>query len=44
MLRGLGREAEAKAKLEEALLLPDRVLSHYLSRAALAEPGGTSRP
>ena len=36
MLRALGREAEAKAKLREALLLPDKVMSHYLSRAALA--------
>jgi hypothetical protein len=41
MLAALGRHAEARAKLEEALLLPDKVLSHYLSRRALAEPGGS---
>jgi tetratricopeptide (TPR) repeat protein len=39
-LRALGRHAEAEAKLREALLLPDKMMSHYLSRAALA---GTSR-
>jgi tetratricopeptide (TPR) repeat protein len=32
----LGREKEARAKLREALLLPDKMMSHYLSRAALA--------
>jgi tetratricopeptide (TPR) repeat protein len=36
MLRALGRQAEADAKLREALLLPDKLMSHYLSRAALA--------
>jgi tetratricopeptide (TPR) repeat protein len=40
MLRELGREAEAEAKLREALLQPDKVMSHYLSRAALADGGG----
>ena len=35
MLRALGREGEAQAKLREALLLPDRVMSHYLARQAL---------
>jgi tetratricopeptide (TPR) repeat protein len=40
MLKALGREAEAEAKLRQALLLPDKVMSHYLSRAALAEAGG----
>jgi hypothetical protein len=35
MLRALGRESEAQAKLREALLLPDRVMSHYLARQAL---------
>jgi tetratricopeptide (TPR) repeat protein len=35
MLRALGRESEAKAKLREALLLPDRMMSHYLAREAL---------
>jgi tetratricopeptide (TPR) repeat protein len=35
MLRALGREAEAKAKLREALLLPDRMMSHHLAREAL---------
>lgn len=37
MLQALGRDAEARAKLREALLLPDKLMSHYLSRAALAE-------
>lgn len=36
-LRALGRDEEGKAKLREALLLPDKVMSHYLSRRALAE-------
>jgi len=40
MLRVLGRDAEAEAKLREALLLPDKLMSHYLSRAALAEARG----
>jgi tetratricopeptide (TPR) repeat protein len=40
MLRALGREAEAEVKLREALLLPDKLMSHYLSRAVLAEAGG----
>ena len=35
MLRALGRETESKAKLHEALLLPDRLMSHYLAREAL---------
>jgi tetratricopeptide (TPR) repeat protein len=35
MLRALGREKEADAKLREALLLPDRIMSHYLAREAL---------
>ena len=35
-LSALGRETEARAKLREALLLPDKMMSHYLSRAALA--------
>jgi tetratricopeptide (TPR) repeat protein len=39
LLRILGREAEARERFREALLLPDRLMSHYLSRAALAEPG-----
>jgi tetratricopeptide (TPR) repeat protein len=39
MLKALGRQAEAEAKLRQALLLPDKVMSHYLSRAALAEGG-----
>jgi hypothetical protein len=45
-LQALGREAEARAKLREALLLPDKMMSHYLSRAALAAspaPADTSR-
>ena len=37
MLRALGREAEAQAKLREALLLPDRIMSHYLARQARVE-------
>jgi tetratricopeptide (TPR) repeat protein len=37
LLRILGREAEANERFREALLLPDRLMSHYLSRAALAE-------
>jgi len=36
-LRALGRESDAEAKFREALLLPDKVMSHYLSREALAE-------
>jgi tetratricopeptide (TPR) repeat protein len=40
MLKALGRDAEAGAKLRQALLLPDKVMSHYLSRAALAETRG----
>jgi tetratricopeptide (TPR) repeat protein len=35
-LQALGREPEARAKLREALLLPDKMMSHYLSRAALS--------
>jgi tetratricopeptide (TPR) repeat protein len=38
-LQALGRDADARAKLREALLLPDKMMSHYLSRAAL-HPGG----
>ncbi|HEY3121419.1 MAG TPA: hypothetical protein VGL15_12390, partial [Vicinamibacteria bacterium] len=38
-LHALGREEEARAKLREALLLPDKVMSHYLARAALASEG-----
>jgi tetratricopeptide (TPR) repeat protein len=34
-LLALGREKEGRAKLREALLLPDKMMSHYLSRAAL---------
>jgi tetratricopeptide (TPR) repeat protein len=41
MLLALGRDEEARGKLEEALRLPDRILSHYLSRAALARKGGS---
>jgi len=37
-LLALGREEEGRAKLREALLLPDKMMSHYLSRAALAGP------
>jgi tetratricopeptide (TPR) repeat protein len=40
MLKALGREEEAEVKLRQALLLPDKVMSHYLSRAALAATGG----
>ncbi len=40
MLLALGRDAEADAKLRQALLLPDKAMSHYLSRAALADGGG----
>jgi tetratricopeptide (TPR) repeat protein len=36
-LRALGREDEAQARLREGLLLPDKLLSHELARAALAE-------
>jgi tetratricopeptide (TPR) repeat protein len=35
MLRALGNENEGEAKLREALLLPDQLLSHYLAREAL---------
>jgi len=40
-LRALGREAEARERLEEALYLPDKLMSHYLSRAALRQEGPT---
>jgi tetratricopeptide (TPR) repeat protein len=40
MLQALGRPREAEVKLREALLLSDKVLSHYLSRRALAGEGG----
>jgi len=40
MLQALGRDEEAHSKLREALLLPDKLMSHYLSRGALAEPQG----
>jgi len=40
MLKALGRDTEARAKLRQALLLPDKAMSHYLSRAALSEIGG----
>lgn len=36
ILRALGRDAEAKERFREALLLPDQLMSHYLSREALA--------
>jgi tetratricopeptide (TPR) repeat protein len=36
ILRALGREREAKERFREALLLPDQLMSHYLSREALA--------
>ena len=36
LLRALGREDEARARFREALLLPDQLMSHYLSREALA--------
>ena len=39
-LRELGRDDDARAKLREALLLPDKMMSHYLSRAALAAMSG----
>ena len=42
-LQALGRHAEAEAKLREALLLPDKMMSHYLSRAALAAGPGYTR-
>jgi len=35
LLRALGREEQAKASLEEALLAPDRQFSHYIARTAL---------
>jgi tetratricopeptide (TPR) repeat protein len=37
-LQTLGRDVESRAKLREALLLPDKMMSHYLSRVALAAP------
>ena len=37
LLRALGREDEARARLRKALLLPDQRLSHFLARRALAE-------
>ncbi len=36
VLRALGREKEATASLEESLRRPDRRMSHYLARRALA--------
>jgi tetratricopeptide (TPR) repeat protein len=41
-LRALGREKEARARLREALTLPDKLMSHYQSRAALRE--GDAKP
>jgi tetratricopeptide (TPR) repeat protein len=35
-LKALDRDDQARAKLREALLLPDKMMSHYLSRAALS--------
>jgi tetratricopeptide (TPR) repeat protein len=35
-LLALGEKSAGRAKLREALLLPDTMMSHYLSRAALA--------
>jgi tetratricopeptide (TPR) repeat protein len=37
-LLALGQEQAGRAKLREALLLPDKMMSHYLSRAALLAP------
>jgi hypothetical protein len=37
MLKVLGREDEARARLRKALLLPDQRLSHFLARQALAD-------
>jgi len=39
-LRALGREEEARARLLEALYLPDALMSHYVSRTALREGDG----
>jgi hypothetical protein len=41
-LRALGREDEARAKFRDALLMPDKVMSHYLSRGALARGSDTA--
>lgn len=37
LLHVLGRDDEARARLRQALLLPDQRLSHFLARRALAE-------
>jgi hypothetical protein len=37
MLRALGRDEEARQRFKEALLLPDQLMSHYLSREALSD-------
>jgi tetratricopeptide (TPR) repeat protein len=37
ILRALGREDEARAHFQKALVLPDQRLSHFLARRALAE-------
>jgi tetratricopeptide (TPR) repeat protein len=42
LLKALGREAEAQERFREALLLPDQLMSHYLSREALGRDS-TSR-
>ena len=36
LLLALGRGQEARERLEESLLLPDQLMSHYLAREALA--------
>ena len=36
LLHALGRDGEARERFDEALLFPDQLMSHYLSRAALA--------
>jgi hypothetical protein len=37
LLSALGRSDEAKRRLRDALLAPDRMLSHHLAREAMTE-------
>ena len=43
LLSSLGRRDEARQRLRDALLAPDRVLSHHLAREALHELSGTTQ-
>lgn len=44
LLVALGRPDEARQRFRDALLAPDRLLSHHLAREGLAELGAEPRP